>query len=229
MSEKTDWMPQGKEAIHDFIIRVYVYVIANAERFCLDKSTRLGDWLLLEFTPEYNSYLSAYNVCQDPVTDTPGAEARLKVTEDKLFPLFRELCGFLKANPLVSNPDLIEMGLPQKATHEHHPAPIADKAPSFEIIPIEGNRLRIFFYPEGAKSRKGKPAGQHGAEIKWGFFDPPMFDAEKLPHSLFDTASPYTLQFNEEDIGKTVCIALRWENNRGLKGPWSIVSVAHVP
>ncbi|MDR1344997.1 MAG: hypothetical protein LBJ39_06550, partial [Tannerellaceae bacterium] len=77
--------------------------------------------------------------------------------------------------------------------------------------------------------RRGKPYGQHGVEIKWGLSDKPVTNPDDLPYSLFDTASPYTLSFNPDDYGKTVYIALRWENNRGEKGPWSAVQRVNVP
>ncbi|AHF94767.1 hypothetical protein OPIT5_26275 [Opitutaceae bacterium TAV5] len=50
-----------------------------------------------------------------------------------------------------------------------------------------------------------------------------------LTRSGFDTRSPFTLNFDENQRGKTVYFALRWENTRGDKGPWSPITHAVVP
>jgi hypothetical protein len=41
--------------------------------------------------------------------------------------------------------------------------------------------------------------------------------------------TPHTLQFTEEDRGKTVYIALRWQNERGNTGPWSDIKSTVIP
>ena len=47
----------------------------------------------------------------------------------------------------------------------------------------------------------------------------PPASIEALTHSDFDTASPFTLTFDESDRGKRVYFCLRWESNTNLKGP----------
>jgi hypothetical protein len=205
------------------------YSLTNGERFSMDKSTRLGDWFLLIFMPKYTKYHGSFVIWYDPATRTQAAAVQLNDDEKEFLPAFRELCNLLRALPTVTNADLDSMGLPKKSSHEHHPAPIADKAPAFDVIPLESHRLRITFYPEGSETRRGKPHGQHGAEIKWAFTDAPKVEPDDLVISLFDTDSPYTLDFHVADAGKRVGIALRWENSRGLKGPWSDVAFAFVP
>jgi hypothetical protein len=215
--------------MHDLIAIVVAYVTANAVSFCMDKEVRIGDWFLYTFTPEYEKYESKYSIWFNKSTRTPVASDNLRDAEKIIIPLFRQLYSLLRGNPLVRNSDLDAMHLPQRPDNEHKPSPVADEAPAFHIVAVEGNRLRIFYYPEGSTKKVGKPEGQHGVEIKWGFSDEVITDAELLPHSLFDTASPYTLEFNPSDYGKVVNIAMRWENNRGAKGPWSKVIRANVP
>jgi hypothetical protein len=179
--------------------------------------------------PEYIKYDDLFATWDNPLTQTPFANDNLKDAEKKIIPLYRELANMLKKSPLVNNGDLEAMNLHKKGPHTHHHAPIADTPPAFYIIAVEGNRLRVFYYPEGARHRKGKPKGQHGVEIKWGFSSVVVINPENLPYSVFDTASPHTLQFSPNDYGKTVYIAMRWENTRGKKGPWSTVMTVNVP
>jgi hypothetical protein len=50
-----------------------------------------------------------------------------------------------------------------------------------------------------------------------------------LAHSVFDTRSPYTFQFDLADAGKRFYCCLRWENTTGQKGPWSEIQNAIIP
>jgi hypothetical protein len=59
--------------------------------------------------------------------------------------------------------------------------------------------------------------------------DVPMVDANELVHSVFDTRTPFTLEFGGHERGKTVYFALRWENTRGQKGHWSPIQSAIIP
>jgi hypothetical protein len=46
---------------------------------------------------------------------------------------------------------------------------------------------------------------------------------------VFDTDSPLEIEFDEADRGKIVWFAVRWENTRGQKGPWSEIFFAIIP
>jgi hypothetical protein len=50
-----------------------------------------------------------------------------------------------------------------------------------------------------------------------------------LTHSAFDTRSPLKLQFENDLRGKTLYFAMRWENTRGEKGPWSPIMSVIIP
>jgi hypothetical protein len=90
-------------------------------------------------------------------------------------------------------------------------------------------RLTIHFYDQGSVKSKAKPAGQHGAEIRWAILDTPPVDVKELIHSSFDTRTPFTLEFEGHECGKTVYFCLCWENTRGEKGPWSKIVSAVIP
>jgi hypothetical protein len=135
---------------------------------------------------------------------------------------------FIDLNPQVTNADRDGMGLPIYKTGRT-PAPIATDPPDAEVDTSHIGRLNILFYEKGHKHRKGKPAGQHGAEIAWIQRDTPPTRWDELLHSNIDTNSPFTLVFENDQRGKTVYFALRWENTRGEKGPWSDIMSAIIP
>jgi peptide methionine sulfoxide reductase MsrA len=52
---------------------------------------------------------------------------------------------------------------------------------------------------------------------------------KEVTRSYFDTHTPLVIEFDEEDRGKTFWYAVRWENTRGEKGPWSEIMSAIIP
>jgi hypothetical protein len=69
----------------------------------------------------------------------------------------------------------------------------------------------------------------HGVEVRWALLGIAPLSVDELIHSSFDTHSPFTLDFSENDRGKTVWFCLRWENTTGEKGPWSEMMSAIIP
>ncbi|MDR0567583.1 MAG: hypothetical protein LBG87_00045 [Spirochaetaceae bacterium] len=131
-------------------------------------------------------------------------------------------------NPAVSETDRRSLGVPPERHAPATPAPDPETVPEAEVQLTLIRWLVIHFRDKGGKS-KAKPHGIHGAEIRWGLAENPIKDPEEMPHSDFDTASPFKLEFKDQERGKTVYFALRWENTRGRKGPWSEVYSAIVP
>jgi hypothetical protein len=66
-------------------------------------------------------------------------------------------------------------------------------------------------------------------ELAWAILPAPTVDWKELIHSSFDTHTPLRLTFDGTERGKTVYFALRWENTRGEKGPWSEIMSAIIP
>jgi hypothetical protein len=135
---------------------------------------------------------------------------------------------YLMRNHLLTDADRDMLGLPIRKT-TRTPAPVAETYPDFNIDSSMLRRLSIHFYEKDGDHKKAKPAGQHGAEIAWAISDTLPASLNDLTHSSFDTRTPLTLEFDEPDRGKTVYFALRWENTRGLKGPWSPIQKAIIP
>ncbi|MDR1357052.1 MAG: hypothetical protein LBJ58_05210 [Tannerellaceae bacterium] len=225
----SQWLPKGHRGLYEKVYGIVTYVDKNDVNFGMDKDARFGNWYQKEFRDCFNKYLPLYNAYEDDRTRTPYIVTELKTIEKQLLPLVRDLYLMLSGNKLVSDADLAVMHLPARRNGGHRPAPVAALPPKMIITPLESNRLRISYFPEGTEHKSGKPYGQHGVEIKWGFSDETVLNQDQLPYSIFDTASPYTLKFTLRDAGKAVDIALRWENTRGEKGPWSRIARAIVP
>jgi hypothetical protein len=86
----------------------------------------------------------------------------------------------------------------------------------------------VDFWIKGA-DHKAKPAGYDGAVIIWDILDAPPPDPSSLTRHTMASKTPHALEFTEEERGKTVYIALAWQNERGLIGAWSEIQSAVVP
>jgi hypothetical protein len=122
------------------------------------------------------------------------------------------------------------MGFPKHSSGERHHAPVATTHPAVEIRTLELRRITLRFFDGSSGQGDAKPFGQHGAETAWSLFEHPQeVHISDLTHSSFDTHTPLTLEFADEDRGKTLYFALRWENTRGEKGPFGPVMSAIIP
>ncbi|MDR2797640.1 MAG: hypothetical protein LBB80_04790 [Treponema sp.] len=107
-----------------------------------------------------------------------------------------------------------------------HPAP--ESIPYIEIETPHPRTLRIKFRDEHAP-RWGKPAHVHGLECLWNIRDTPPEKMKDLLHSSFATRSPLELVFEEDERGKKVYLAVRWETGAVQKGLWSDIVFAIIP
>ncbi|MDR1371902.1 MAG: hypothetical protein LBJ17_02075 [Dysgonamonadaceae bacterium] len=135
---------------------------------------------------------------------------------------------YLTSNHLVTNADRISLGIPIYKS-ERTPSPVAEDAPELLVDGTKLGKVSIHFYAVGSIMKKGKPEGQHGAEFGWMISETRPKHRDELPHSAFDTNSPFTIQFDDEMRGKTLWFVARWENTRGQKGPWSEMRDTIIP
>jgi hypothetical protein len=229
----TNWIKENHEEFHAQVSEVLTYILKNKVRLNFDDKTLPGRWLITELFPPLTKYRSLFSEWRHVETRTPSLQFAFEQAEAKLKPFFRQLyTGFLKSNPLITNEDLKNMGLPTRHTGGGKPAHIATVFPGCRVLtPIPG-RVEWHYYDIEGDRPRARPEGQHGVEIAWSLVDsvtPPITDASSLRHSDFDTHSPFVLTFEGHDRGKIIFYSLRWENTRGEKGPWSPVEFIFIP
>jgi hypothetical protein len=223
MSNNSDYLPNRDKDFLDWVIIFLMYLMSRLTKFNFPKA----EYDLLE--QEKDVYAQKLQVANADATRTPVNIRGKNVAKRVLEKHIRKVVGeFLIRNSLLTEEDLKMLGLPIHKT-THTPAPVATEAPDFDIDSSTIYRLIIHFFERGSSHRKAKPAGQHGAEIRWAISDEPILNAEDLTHSSFDTRTPFTLEFRGDQRGEIVYLALRWENTRGLKGPWSEIRKAIIP
>jgi hypothetical protein len=223
-------MPVNRLKLYEKIsVQTVPYINDNRAKLGMAASTELGKWYDEVFTPLYNEFMNSYNAWEDPAMRTRLIVFSVMKAEERLKKEYRRLFNLLKGNISVNNTDLIAMGLPERRTGGRTPSRVMETAPGLRIICRDGNRVQLEYYDVESPYSRAKPKGQHGAEVRWCFSDTPVNDTEALIHTVVGTASPIVLEFNGTNRGRTFYLAIRWENKRGLKGPWSNIIQAVVP
>jgi hypothetical protein len=219
----SDYLPKNDGKLLDWMIQFLNFLSTAMERFGFPSEVfnRLKTLL--------NDFEHKLEVAESPESCTPTNIRRKNTAKATLKSTIRQTVKeYLAYNHNVTDDDRVGLGIPiHKKTHT--PAPVADAAPDFDIDSGTVYRLIIYFFESGGSHRKAKPAGQHGAEIAWEISDTPIIEVSKLTHSSFDTRTPCILEFEGNQRGKTLYLALRWENTRGLKGPWSPIRSEIIP
>ncbi|MDR0729578.1 MAG: hypothetical protein LBF19_05610 [Prevotellaceae bacterium] len=209
-----DYIPQGPDKFNAFQGNFLTLVVANKTAWGINDAaiaplqTRQATWDVL------------YPKASSPTDRTPAdvlarKECQAAYTHD--------IRGFvnqqLRYNQLVSDPDRERLGLRVPSSSRHPVSPPVTAPAVIHIDTSETRRHTVQFTNEiGARA---KPAGVHGCEIymkKGG--DPPVSDAEFI-FAGTDTSTPFVVDFDIADIGKTIYYHLRWVNTVGVAGPWS--------
>ncbi|MDR1864621.1 MAG: hypothetical protein LBR08_03520 [Bacteroidales bacterium] len=222
-----DWFPKKMEDLYQTATQTLTYAndTENNRRMGL---AGIATWMDNTFLPAYHALEATYAEWVNPATRTPEKIAAVNDARKHFTPLYRKLYRvFLRDNPMVSDIDLLAMGLPRRSGNQV-PTPMPSKRPEANINSSTPRQLTVNFRNEGS-STSVKPHGVHGVEMRWAVLPNPPASTKELVNSTFDTRSPFILKFTEEERGKTVYLALRWENIRGEKGSFSKILNAIVP
>jgi hypothetical protein len=174
------------------------------------------------------TFTTAFGLVDNPQTHTPPAirakQSARNAAESGIRALLR---AYVTNNPLVTDEDRRNMELPiHKTTRTHVAVPATRPLAVVEIL----NPAQVeLHFKDVESSTNAKPAGVHGVEISWAILDAPTNEWDMLTHSAFDTHTPYVFTFSGKERGKTLYFALRWENTRGEKGPWSEIQSTIIP
>ena len=186
-----------------------------------------SDWLTDTLFPAKEAWTEAWGEYQDPAGRTKVITAAKNDARKNYEKPLRLLIKNLQVNPAVTDDELRRLGIAVPSS-TRTPAPVPTTYPVASVDSSVLRRLGIRFH-DSATTSLAKPKGVHGAEIKWGIADAMPDDPDELPHSSFDTHTPFVLEFTGAERGKTVYFCLRWENTTGAKGPWGEMNMAIVP
>jgi hypothetical protein len=215
------YLPQADVPCLEWARNFVQYGSANATRWGLTAD---------DFAPvgaAGQAYEAALQRCNLPETSKLDRAAK-NAAKKTLRNMAREFVNqHLRYNPAVTDLDRIALGIPVQdkiLTPGSKPATI----PETEIR-ISRIRSVSLYIKDAGSTRRGKPKGVHGAEIRWDIRDTPPEKPEDLANSYFFTRSPAKFDFSEDERGKMVYFCPRWENRTGKKGDWGEIVAAIIP
>ncbi|MBS0190163.1 MAG: hypothetical protein U0573_01415 [Phycisphaerales bacterium] len=138
----------------------------------------------------------------------------------------RPLVRRLQASAAVSDAERAALGITVKSA----PSPIGPPTATPLVSVDTGNRLQhtIKFVDAANPTRRGKPAGVMGVEIWNSVGTTPPANEDALQFVAVDTSSPYVLNFDSGEGGKTAYYWLRYVSPTGERGPWSEQTAATI-
>jgi hypothetical protein len=130
-------------------------------------------------------------------------------------------------SPPMVDSDRISMNLPPRDTIRtaHFEVP---ETVEYELRLRKIREVVVNFWVKGASNR-AKPLRYDGAVVIWDVRDAPPAGPNDLSKHTMASRTPHTLTFEEAERGKTVYIALAWQNERGIIGEWSEIQSAFIP
>ncbi|MDR2358763.1 MAG: hypothetical protein LBD87_03030 [Prevotellaceae bacterium] len=217
-----DYIPAKEKDFHDWQHHSLEYVQTNKTRF------GISDSALESVLTKQADYESKYAVSENPETRTSASILARKEAREGYGRALRQLFkGSIIYNLAVTDEDRRIMGV---KIHDTKPTPVPPPTSEPEVtFSIPSPAVIEIHFRDKDESGRAKPHGIHGAETAWGVLDDKPADWAELPHSSFATHSPLRLTFNGHDRGKKFYFALRWENTRGEKGPWTEILDTVVP
>lgn len=174
----------------------------------------------------FDAYRELYRQTKSP-DRTSVIVAQKNEARETLTGLIRGMVEFRLKNPIITDDQLISLGLHVK-DKTLTPVPPPDKSPKVNLRVVANRCIEVMFQDQDTTS-KAKPTGWPGVVVAYAILSTPPANQDELTHTVLATRTPYILEFKEEDRGKIVYIALRWQNTKGQVGPWSELMSTIVP
>jgi hypothetical protein len=224
MNKFRDYIPANQGEFDKFFKNITQYVAAKA-------SGTNSVWKHIpkedqdSLNAAYTAWYTAYAVTLKPHSPVETAEKN-RVKKAVVKHLREFVNRFLRHKPVtdtdrdvmgVRNPDRVRTAIS---------VPFEQVEFSYELKGIR--RVGVHFKQKGSPGR-ARPYGYNGAIMKWQVSDKIVTRVEELTSHDLATRTPYIMKFNDEDRGKTLSVACKWENRKSQKGPWSEILSTIVP
>jgi hypothetical protein len=220
MSIKSDYIPKKDAELVPWSANFTAGIAANA-----------GEWGIPADEVSALQTADATFAMLHAQADSPARNAIIvagkNTARKELVAKIRELTRFRLKNPVITGAQRIALGLHVRDT-TYTTIPVPKSRPELDIDVVDFRRLKVVFHDMGSDS-KAKPYGVIGAVIAYAVLDAPPAGAGALTRNVLATRTPHILEFTEEERGKTVYVAICWQNEKGEKGHWSEIESAIVP
>jgi hypothetical protein len=222
MANNGDWLPSREQDLAD-LCQKWETGLENQANV-----TNFG-WKQPEVT-EALAKVTAFLTARAAYEEVDSTANRMAKDEakDAAKSAMRDFANFaIRFNKQMRDEDKLVYGIrpvDRTPTSAGAPESYPEAEPNTGII----RQVMVNFWDSATKKR-GKPHGVHGAEIRWAVLGHAPASVDELTNSDFDTASPFTLKFDESQRGQKVYFCLCWETNTNKKGPYGEIYSAVIP
>ncbi|MDR3262641.1 MAG: hypothetical protein LBT78_12535 [Tannerella sp.] len=215
----------------DYIPRKDAEVVAWSANFATQVADNGSAWSISEqevsdLQTAVTAFAALYAQANSPAK-SPIIVAEKCAARTVLVGHIRALVNFRLKNPVITDAQRIATGIPVHDT-VRSTIPVPVSRPNIDIDVLDVRRLKVHFQNMGSAG-KAKPRGVNGAIIVYAVLDLPPSSPAALTRSVLATRTPHTLEFTEQERGRTVYVAICWQNGKGERGPLSEIESAVVP
>jgi len=215
-----DYVPSNAAQFNSFMLNLIDYVGEKITAWGHIPQARYD-----ELVEAYGAFNTAFSHTQGP--HTPAQNLARTEAQAECTRILRAFVNQFLRFPPVTNVERVEMGIPNHDTIRTDHIQVPEMV-DFVIHLSSIRELVLAFQIQGADHR-AKPNGYEGAVIIWHVGEKPPASPDDFNHHIMASRTPFTLHFEEAERGKTVWIALCWQNERGFRGAWSEFKSAIVP
>jgi hypothetical protein len=224
MAHGKSFIPAAYAAYDTFFKNVCDY---TTQQISIGRWTHILPAEAAALTAAYADWSAAYTVTLSPHTPAETAAAKLAHTRSK-----KVLSRFIQVwfrgfTDIVTTADLHNMNIPEVDT-TRTPIGKPKTRPVFYIRVKDTRLLELPFQDQDSESR-ARPYGMNGAVISYAVLDHVPADVSELIRTELATRTPHRLNFTEEERGKTVYVALQWQNESGERGDPTEIQSTIVP
>lgn len=217
---KRDYIPQNTELFLVFARHLIDYVSIKAAEWPHIPSADLEN--LKRLLKNFEDALAEYKIHQSKAN-----KETVKETQDALEKELRYFINQYMHNRYISNSDRTYVGIVNRDTSRTNHIKVYEEV-AFIIEVASRRLLSIDFWVKGWET-KAKPKSYNGVVIVWAILDKPPTSTDELIHHTMASRRPFKMEFDEADRGKTVYIALAWQNDRCIRGMWSDIKSEKIP
>jgi hypothetical protein len=220
--EKRDWLPHGEQSFFE-LCQVWSNCLTDEQwyaGFGWDEAEvqEVTD-AIAEFILAYRNYQNDNSTANRVIKDTAMKKAMGKIR------VFARTS--VRNNPKISVKKKLDL---IGTVPDDEPSPVGEPTEMVEFFFKFKNfrELQVHFRIEGATNR-AKPYGCNGAVICWVIGDAPATTVKELVEDALATRTPRLFKFTDEMRGRTLSVAMCWQNETGARGPWSEIQSIVIP
>jgi len=217
---QTDYIPRNDKEFEQFYRNITDYVLDNNARW---KHIPKDDVDILE--DQFSQWNTAFEKTVVPhIPQLTAEKNRVRLSTERALRHF--VNRFLRFEP-VTDLDRDKMRIPNRDLIRTPHIDVTEVV-EFELKLRNIREVLVNFWING-QTHKAKPAGYDGAVIVWDVLDTPPATVGDLTLHTLASRTPHALEFDETERGRTVYIALSWQNERANIGQWSEIQNAVIP